>query len=139
MLIMGVWYASPLAEVAGYAALAGLIALTVALWVKGSRLPQLLEIEPQETLYPVRTAAVALFCPALSVLVFCLGMSSGFTNNRVFDALITLPLAFGAIYGRRAFRAKWASSWVRGLGLIAMVVCVPSVILFSFITIFGVG
>ena len=74
MLIMGVWYASPLAEVAGYAALAGLIALTVALWVKGSRLPQLLEI-----------------------------------------------------------------AWVRGLGLIAMVVCVPSVILFSFITIFGVG
>ena len=119
--------------------LAGVCTGFIALFIKGSRPPQPLEIEPSSNSPALMDAVVAILSPLVSILVFYLGVWIHFTNNRLFDTLITLPLANGAYYGRRAVRSQSAGVSVRILGLLAVVVCAPAAILFLFITIFGVG
>jgi len=118
---------------------AGLSAGSIAVFIKGSRPPQPLELQVPVNSHALANAVVAIFSPVISILVFYLGVWTNFTNNRLFDALITLPLANGAYCGRRAFRSKGARIPVRVLGLLAVIVCAPAAILFLFVTIFGVG
>lgn len=122
-----------------YAFLGASFALFIAAFIKGSRPPQPLQTEPSTTSRPVLNAVAAILSPGVSVLVGYLGIWIGFTNNRVFDALIMLPLACGAYLGRRAFQSKVARMPVRIAGLLAVIVCAPFAILFLVITIFGVG
>ena len=126
-------------EVAFAVLFAGLFAAFIAAFIKGSRPPQPLETEPSTNSHALADAVLALLSPGLSILVFYIGMWTDFTNNRIFDALITLPLACGAFGGRRAFRSKGARVPVRGMGLLAVIVCAPAAILGLVITIFGVG
>jgi len=119
--------------------LLGVIAGLIAVFIKGSRPLQPLDADPPTTPYPLANALVAIFSPALSVLVFYLGVWTHFTNNRVFDLLIALPLINGAYCGRRAFRSTLARIPVRALGLLAIIVCIPGALVFLVITIFGVG
>jgi hypothetical protein len=130
---------SLLDKISSFALVAGFIAVVVGLFLKGSRTPQPLEVKADVTRRPVWNMVTAILSPGVSVVVFYLGVRSGFTNNRIFDALITLPLVFGAFCGRRAFRSTGTTSVVRILGLVAVIVCAPSSIVFLFITIFGVG
>lgn len=122
-----------------WALFAGFIALIIAVFIKGSRPPQPVESPSDINRHPVGNAVLAILTLGISILVFYLGVWSGFTNDRVFDALITLPLVIGAFCGRRAFRSKSTIRLVRVLGLLAVIVCVPSAIAFLFVTIFGVG
>jgi hypothetical protein len=120
--------------------IAGFFALFITAFIKGSRPPQPLEeVEPPANSHALVNAVLAILSPGLSILVFYLGVWTNFTNNRIFDALITLPLACGAFSGRRAFRSKGARIPVRVAGLLAVIVCTPSALLFLVITIFGVG
>jgi hypothetical protein len=128
-----------LQQVAASVFLVGVAAAFIALFIKGSRPPQPLETQPPVTSHAPANAIVATISPGISILVFYLGVWIHLTNNRIFDALITLPLANGAYCGRRAFRSKDASVPVRALGLLAVIVCVPSALCFLFITIFGIG
>ena len=126
-------------EIALTVLLAGLFAAFIAVFIKGSRPPQPLETEPPTTSHALVNAILAILSPGISILVFYLGVWTKFTNNRIFDALIALPLACGAFSGRRAFRSKGARVPVRVVGLLAVIVCAPSAILFLVITVFGVG
>jgi hypothetical protein len=130
---------STLEEIALTVFLAGLFAAFIAAFIKGSRPPQALEIEPVTSSHAFANAVLAILSPGLSILVFYLGVWTKFTNNRVFDSLIALPLACGAFSGRRAFRSKSARIPVRVVGLLAVTICTPSAIVFLIITIFGVG
>jgi hypothetical protein len=118
---------------------AGVFASFIAAFIKGSRPPQPLEIQPPMNSHAVANAVVAILSPGISILIFYLGVRAHFTNNRLFDALITLPLINGAYCGRRAFRSKGTRVPVRLMGLLAVIICTPSAIVFLFITIFGVG
>lgn len=111
----------------------------IVAFVKGSRPLLPLATERSSTSHPLTYAVVAVFSPALSALIFSFGVWVHFTNNRLFDLLVALPLVFGAYCGRRAFRSTLAAVPVRALGLLATIVCVPGALLFLFITIFGVG
>jgi hypothetical protein len=115
------------------------VAALIALFIKGSRPPQPLETQPPATPHPFANAIVALISPGLSILVFYFGVWIQFTNNRIFDGMIALPLVIGAYCGRRAFRATGARRPVRLAGLLAVIVCVPFALLFLLITVFGVG
>ncbi len=128
-----------LQEVAASVFLVGLASVFIALFIKGSRPPQPLETQPLTTSRPFANAIVAIISPGISTLVFYFGVWIHFTNNRVFDALIALPLVSGAYCGRRAFRAADARLPVRLAGLLGVIVCVPFALLFVLITIFGVG
>ena len=119
--------------------IAGFFGVFIAAFIKGSRPPLPLEIEAPTTSHALANALLAILSPGISILVFYLGVWTHFTNNRVFDALITLPLACGAFSGRRAFRSKGARVPVRVAGLLAAIVCTPSALLFLVITIFGAG
>jgi hypothetical protein len=119
--------------------IAGFFAVFIAAFIKGSRPPQPLEIEPPTNSRALANAVLAILSPGISILVFYLGVWTHFTNNRIFDALITLPLACGAFSGRRAFRSKSARVPVRVAGLLAVIVCTPSALLGLVIAIFGVG
>ena len=48
-----------------------------------------------------------------------------FTNNRLFDVLVALPLAVGGYCGIVTSRSKEAHVIVRALGVLATIVCVP--------------
>jgi hypothetical protein len=128
-----------LQEIAFATLFVGFLGALIVLFIKGSRPPQPLEIQPPVNSHPFANAVVAMLSPGISILVFYLGVWTHFTNNRLFDLLITLPLASGAYYGRRAYRPKGARVRVRVMGLLAVIVCVPAASLFLFITIFGVG
>jgi hypothetical protein len=128
-----------LTEIALSLFLAAFVAAVIALFINGSRPPQPLETEPPASAHPLANAVAAMLSPGVSILVFYLGVWTGFTNNRIFDAMIALPLVNGAYCGRRAFRVKSARLPVRLAALLAVVVCVPSALLFLLITIFGVG
>jgi hypothetical protein len=119
--------------------LVGLAAASIALFIKGSRPPQPLETQPPVNSHALTNAIVATISPGISILVFYLGVWTHFTNNRIFDALITLPLTNGAYCGRRAFRSKDASVPIRVLGLLSVIVCTPFAVCFLLITIFGLG
>ena len=127
-----------LQEIVASVFLVGLAAAFIALFIKGSRPPQPLETQPPVNSHALTNAIVATISPGISILVFYLGVWTHFTNNRVFDALITLPLMNGAYCGRRAFRSKDTSVPVRALGLLAVIVCTPFAVCYLFITIFGV-
>src|SRR4051812_17719307 len=75
----------------------------IAIFIKGSRPVQPLDTERSTSPHPLANALVAIFSPAISIAVFYLGVWTHFTNNRVFDLLIALPLVNGAYCGRRAF------------------------------------
>ncbi len=111
----------------------------IAAFVKGSRRVQPLATEHSGTSHPLTNALVAVFSPAISAFIFSFGVWLHFTNNRLFDLLVALPLVTGAYCGRRAFRSTQASVSVRALALLATIVCVPGALLFLFITFFGVG
>jgi hypothetical protein len=128
-----------LEEIGGTVLFIGVMAGIIAAFVKGSRPVQPLGTEHRGSSNPVANALVAVFSPAISLLIFYLGVWIHFTNNRVFDLLIALPLVNGTYCGRRAFRSALATVPVRALGLLATIVCVPGALLFLFITIFGVG
>lgn len=129
---------STLQEIVGSVFVAGVATAFSVLFIKGSRAPQPLETQPGVTEHPLANALVAIFSPGVSVLVFYLGVWIHFTNNRIFDATIALPLINGAYCGRRAFRVKSTRLSVRLAGFLAVIVCVPFALLFAFITIFGV-
>ena len=126
-------------EIALTVLFAGLFAAFIAAFIKGSRPPRPLETEPSTNSHALANAVLALLSPGLSVLVFYIGVWTNFTNNRIFDALVTLPLACGAFSGRRAFRSKGARVPVRVMGLLAVIVYSPSAILGLVITSFGIG
>jgi hypothetical protein len=128
-----------LPEIAGSAFVLAFVVALVALFIKGSRPPQPLETQPPTTAHPFANAIVALISPGISVLVFYFGVWIHFTNNRIFDGLIALPLAIGAYCGRRVFRATEARLPLRLAGLLAVIVCVPSALVFLLITVFGAG
>ena len=128
-----------LPEILGSVFVLALFAAIVALFIKGSRPPQPLETQPPATPHPFANAIVALISPGISVLVFYFGVWIHFTNNRIFDGLIALPLVIGAYRGRCVFRATEARLRLRLAGLLAVIVCVPSALVFLLITVFGVG
>jgi hypothetical protein len=130
---------STLDEIALYAFLVAFFVLFIAAFMKGSRPPQPLETEPPTTTLPSANAVAALLSPGVSILVFYLGVWIHFINNRIFDALICLPLICGTYFGRRAFQSKMAHMPVRVIGLLAVIVCMPFAILFLVMTIFGIG
>ncbi len=116
-----------------------LLAGVILGFLKGSRPPQPIETVPTTNPQAFRDAIIAILAPGISILIFWVGVWIRFTNNRVFDALIAVPLICGAFYGRRAFRARNAAVAVRGLGVLAVIVCVQSALALSIITVFGVG
>ena len=128
-----------LPEILGSVVVLALVTVLVALFIKGSRPPQPLEMQPPATSHPFANGIVALISPGISVLVFYFGVWIHFTNNRIFDGLIALPLVIGAYRGRRVFRATEARLPLRLAGLLAVIVCVPSALVFLLITAFGVG
>jgi hypothetical protein len=128
-----------LPELAGSVFVVAFFAVLIALFIKGSRPPQPLETQTPATTHAFANAVVALISPGISVLVFYFGVWTHFTNNRIFDGLIALPLVIGAYCGRRVFRATEARLPVRLAGLLAVIVCAPSALVFLLITVFGVG
>ncbi|HXY02760.1 MAG TPA: hypothetical protein VEI49_04240 [Terriglobales bacterium] len=128
-----------LPEIAGSVFVLAFFAALIALFIKESRPPQPLETQLPATPHAFANAVVALISPGISVLVFYFGVWIHFTNNRIFDGLIALPLVIGAYCGRRVFRATEARLPVRLAGLLAVIVCVPSALVFLLITVFGVG
>jgi hypothetical protein len=128
-----------LPEIVGSVFVLAFVAALIALFIKGSRPPQPVEPQPHATPHPLASAIVALIGPGISILVFYFGVWIHFTNNRIFDGLIALPLVIGAYCGRRAFRATEARLPVRLVGLLAVIMCVPSALLFLLITGLGVG
>lgn len=128
-----------LQQIAASVFLAGVAAAFIALFIKGSRPPQPLETQPPMSSHASANAVMAITSPGISLLVFYLGVWNHFTNNRVFDGMIALPLVNGAYCGRRAFRTKDARRPVRAVGLLAVIICLPSALLFLFITVFGIG
>jgi hypothetical protein len=127
-----------LQEIAGSVFVVAFFAALVALFLKGSRPPQPLDTQPPATPHTFANAVVALVSPGISVLIFYLGIWIHFTNNRIFDGLIALPLVIGAYCGRRVFRATEARLPVRLAGLLAVIVCVPSALVFLLIIVVGV-
>jgi hypothetical protein len=128
-----------LPEIVGSVFVLAFVAALIALFIKGSSPPQPVEPQVHATPHPLASAIVALIGPGISILVFYFGVWIHFTNNRIFDGLIALPLVIGAYCGRRAFRATEARLPVRLVGLLAVIMCVPSALLFLLITGLGVG
>jgi hypothetical protein len=128
-----------LPEIVGSVFVLSFVAALIALFIKGSRPPEPVETQPHATRQPLAIAIAALTSPGISILVFYFGVWIHFTNNRIFDGLIASPLVIGAYCGRRAFRATEAHLRVRLAGLLAVIVCVPSALVFLLITVLGVG
>jgi integrase len=59
----------------------------IAIFIKGSRPVQPLDTERSSSSRPLANGLVAIFSPAISVVVFYLGVWVHFTNNRLFDRL----------------------------------------------------
>lgn len=126
-----------LTEIALSALLLLFLSAIIGLFIKGSRPPQPLEISSPTRRHALANATVAIFSPGASVLVFYLGVWIGFTNNPIFLLPMALPLVNGAYCGRRAFRSKGARVPVRAVGLLAVIVCVPSALCFFLFLVTG--
>ena len=88
---------------------------------------------------PPYKTLIALAAPFVAGAVSYAGIKMNFTNNRVFDGLIVLPLLFGAYFGISAFRARDSHFAMRLLALLAVIVCVLYGAVMLFITIFGLA